>query len=60
MGGCLLVMLSLLFFIVMLILALAILFKYGGLAFLAFAIIASCISGAMANYILEKRDKDEL
>lgn len=60
MGGCLLVMLLLLFFIVMLILALAILFKYGGLAFLVFAIIASCISGAAANYFLEKRDKDEL
>lgn len=60
MKGYLLVTLLLCALIAMLILALAILFKYGGLAFLAFAIIASCISGAMANYILEKRDKDEL
>ena len=40
--------------------ALVILFCYGGLAFLFYAILVSCVIGVTANYILEKRDRDEL
>lgn len=60
MKGCLWVLLLYLVFISVLIIALAILFEYGGLAFIAFALIASCAVGMAANYILEKRDRDEL
>lgn len=60
MRGCLSVLLLYLVFISVLIIALAILFEYGGLAFIAFALIASCAVGMAANYILEKRDRDEL
>lgn len=60
MKGCLWILLLYLVFISVLIIALAILFEYGGLAFIAFALIASCAVGMAANYILEKRDRDEL
>ena len=60
MKGCLWILLLYLVFISVLIIALAILFEYGGLAFVAFAVIASCAVGMAANYILEKRDRDEL
>ena len=60
MKGCLWILLLYLVFISVLIIALAILFEYGGLAFIAFALIASCAVGIAANYILEKRDRDEL
>lgn len=60
MRGCLLVMLACGFFIAALAFALVILFHYGGLAFLLYAVVVSCVFGAAADYILEKRDKDEL
>lgn len=60
MKGCLWILLLYLVFISVLIIALAILFEYGGLAFIAFALIVSCAVGMAANYILEKRDRDEL
>ena len=60
MKDCLWILLLYLVFISVLIIALAILFEYGGLAFIAFALIASCAVGMAANYILEKRDRDEL
>ena len=60
MKGCLWILLLYLVFISVMIIALAILFEYGGLAFIAFALIASCAVGMAANYILEKRDRDEL
>lgn len=60
MKGCLWILLLYLVFISVLIIALAILFENGGLAFIAFALIASCAVGMAANYILEKRDRDEL
>lgn len=47
-------------FILVAAIALVILFEYGGPVFIAFVLIVSCIFGAAANYILEKRDKDEL
>lgn len=57
MRGCLLVMLACGFFIAALAFALVILFSYGGLAFLFYAVVVSCVSGAAANHILEKRDE---
>ena len=60
MKGCLWILLLYLVFISVLIIALAILFEYGGLAFIVFALIIACFVGAAANYILEKRDRDEL
>ena len=56
----LLVVLAILVFIVALTFALVILFCYGGLAFLFYAILVSFVIGVTANYILEKRDRDEL
>ena len=56
----LLVVLAILVFIVALTFALVILVCYGGLAFLFYAILVSCVIGVTANYILEKRDRDEL
>ncbi len=53
--GCLWVLLLYLIFISVLVIALAILFEYGGLAFIAFALIASCVIGVAANYNLEKK-----
>lgn len=47
-------------FIVVLAIALVILFKYGGLALIVFVLIMACVIGVAANYILEKRDRDEL
>ena len=55
MKGCLWVLLLYLVFISVLVITLAILFEYGGLAFIAFALIASCAVGVAANYILEKK-----
>ncbi len=60
MRGCLLVMLACGFLITVLAFTLVILFNYGGLAFLLYAVVVSCVFGAAANYIWEKRDKDEL
>lgn len=60
MKGCLWVLLLYLVYISVLVIALVILFKYGGLAFIVFALIIACFVGAAANYILEKRDRDEL
>ena len=53
----LLVMLACGFFIAALTFALVILFNYGGLAFLFYAVMVSCVSGTAANHILEKRDE---
>lgn len=60
MRGCLSVLLLCLACIVILAIALVILFEYGGLAFIVFALIMACVIGVAANYILEKRDRDEL
>ncbi len=60
MRSCWSILLLYLTFILVAAIAMVILFEYGGLALIAFALIASCIVGAAANYILEKRDKDEL
>ena len=60
MRGCLSVLLLCLACIVVLAIALVILFEYGGLAFIVFALFIACFVGAAANYILEKRDRDEL
>lgn len=57
--GFLLITLLCWIFIAVLVFALAILFKYGGPAFLLFAVVVSCIVGIVANYIWEKRDEDE-
>lgn len=54
MRGCLSVLLLCLVCIVILATALVILFEYGGLAFIVFALIIACFVGAAANYILEK------
>ncbi len=53
----LLVVLAILVFIVALTFALVILFSYGGLAFLFYAILVSCVIGVTANYIFEKRSR---
>ena len=55
MKGCLWVLLLYLVFISVLVITLAILFEYGGLAFIAFVLTASCVVGVAANYILEKK-----
>ena len=55
MRGCLSVLLLCLACIVVLAIALVILFEYGGLAFIVFALIIACFVGAAANYILEKK-----
>jgi hypothetical protein len=52
-----LVALSILVFIVALTFALVILFSCGGLAFLFYAILVSCVIGVTANYIFEKRSR---
>lgn len=57
MRACLSVLLLCLVFISVLVIALVILFEYGGLAFVAFAVIASCAVGVVANYILEKKTR---
>ncbi len=57
MRDCLLVILACGFFIVALAFALVILFNHGGLAFLFYAVVASCVFSAAANYIWEKRDR---
>ena len=57
MRGCLPVLLLCLACIVVLAIALVILFKYGGLAFIVFVLIASCVVGVAANYILEKKGR---
>jgi len=57
MKGCLWVLLLYLVYISVLVIALVILFKYGGLAFIAFVLIASCVVGVAANYILEKKGR---
>ena len=60
MKTCLLIVLSCWIFIAALVFSLVILLNCGGLAFLFYAILVSCVIGVTANYILEKRDRDEL